>query len=93
MNDSFEDMGPSEFKIFIYIAFRGPSKPREISKETGIPDGTVRPAVRKLFENGYLTQSRLGFYKVPPPKTRCLLEKIRASVLGDKFEYFYERDS
>ncbi|MGQ9679172.1 MAG: helix-turn-helix domain-containing protein [Candidatus Bathyarchaeia archaeon] len=51
------------FKILTYLSFRGGSLPSQISDETGIPSGTVRPALRALLSKGYITQLADGSYK------------------------------
>lgn len=55
--------GTSQFNVLIYLAFKGPSQPVEISDETGIPSGTVRPALRSLLEKKYIIQLEDGSYK------------------------------
>ncbi len=54
--------GTSQFKVLIYLAFKGPSSPSQISEETGISPGTVRPALRSLLSKKYVTQRRDGAY-------------------------------
>jgi DNA-binding IclR family transcriptional regulator len=60
-----EDLSPrtSQFKVLTYLAFRGTSQPSEISEQTGIPAGTVRPALRTLLEKGYVSQVEGGAYR------------------------------
>ena len=60
-----EDISPttSIFRIFIYLAFKGATKPIEIVEETDIPAGTVYPALRELLENGFITQLDSGAYQ------------------------------
>lgn len=53
----------SRFKVLVYLAFKGPSLPGEIADETGIPSGTVRPALRFMLEKGFVTQERDGAYR------------------------------
>jgi DNA-binding MarR family transcriptional regulator len=54
--------GTSQFNVLIYLAFKGPSSPSQISEETGISPGTVRPALRSLLSKKYVTQRRDGAY-------------------------------
>ncbi len=53
----------SPFKILTYLSFRGASLPSQIAEETGIPPGTVRPALRSLLEKGFVTQQEDGAYR------------------------------
>jgi len=53
----------SRFKVLVYLSFRGPSLPGQIAEETGMPSGTVRPALRFLLEKRFVTQQRDGTYK------------------------------
>lgn len=53
----------SPFKILTYLSFRGASLPSQIAEETGIPPGTVRPALRSLLEKGFVIQQDDGAYK------------------------------
>jgi DNA-binding MarR family transcriptional regulator len=55
--------GTSQFKVLVYLAFKGPSSPSLISEETGISPGTVRPALRALLSKKYVTQRRDGAYE------------------------------
>lgn len=55
--------GTSQFKVLIYLAFKGPSSPSQISEETGISPGTVRPALRALLSKKYVTQRMDGAYQ------------------------------
>ena len=64
--------GTSQFNILIYLAFKGPSPPIEISEEIGIPPGTVRPALRSLLEKEYITQLEDGSYKSKVPFTEII---------------------
>jgi DNA-binding IclR family transcriptional regulator len=59
-----KDLSPktSQFKVLVFLSFRGTSLPSEISKETKIPAGTVRPALRTLLEKGYVKQKADGSY-------------------------------
>ena len=69
-----EDLNPStsQFKVLLYLAFRGPCQPSEISDNTEIPPGTVRPALRTLLEKGYINQKGDGDYKSLIPFTEIL---------------------
>jgi len=53
----------SRFKVLIYLSFKGPSLPGQIADETGIPRGTVRPALRSLLGKRFVTQQRDGAYR------------------------------
>ncbi|MBS7637744.1 winged helix-turn-helix transcriptional regulator [Candidatus Bathyarchaeota archaeon] len=53
----------SPFKILTYLSFRGASLPSQIAEETGIPPGTVRPALRSLLEKGFVIQQDDGAYR------------------------------
>ena len=64
--------GTSQFNVLIYLAFKGPSAPIEISDEIGIPSGTVRPALRSLLEKEYITQLEDGSYKSKMPFTEII---------------------
>lgn len=55
--------GTSQFKVLTYLAFKGPSHPNQVAEETGIPPGTVRPALRALLSKGFVTQLRDGSYQ------------------------------
>jgi DNA-binding MarR family transcriptional regulator len=65
MDKAVDDLNPgtSQFSVLVYLSFRGPSQPIEIADETGIPSGTVRPALRNLLDKGYVTQLDDGSYK------------------------------
>lgn len=52
----------SQFKVLVYLSFKGATNPADISTETGIPAGTVRPSLRKLLDRGYVDQSDDGSY-------------------------------
>lgn len=54
--------GTSQFKILVFLSFRGDSKPSEIADGIGMPPGTVRPALRSLLEAGLVQQSEDGSY-------------------------------
>ena len=62
---AIKDLSPdtSRFKVLLYLSFKGPSLPGQVSDETGIPSGTVRPALRFLLEKGFVTQERDGAYR------------------------------
>ncbi len=59
----------SQFKVLTYLAFKGASQPAEISTDTGIPAGTVRPALRTLLDKGYAEQHENGGYSSLVPFT------------------------
>ena len=63
--DVLENVSPktSQFKVITYLAFKGAAQPADISSDTGIPAGTVRPALRTLLEKGYAVQNPDGSYK------------------------------
>ena len=69
MSDTIEkliqDLNPntSQFRVLTYLAFKGPSQPNAISEETGMPPGTVRPALRGLLDKKYVSQLDDGTYK------------------------------
>lgn len=58
------DISPStsQFKILVYLSFKGSTSPSDISSETGIPAGTVRPSLRTLLNKGYVVQKDDGSY-------------------------------
>ncbi len=66
-----ENVSPktSQFKVLTYLAFKGASHPAEISADTGIPAGTVRPALRTLLDKGYAVQAENGSYSSLVPFT------------------------
>ena len=68
---ALNDISPttSQFKVLVYLAFKGPSQPNDISSETGIAPGTVRPALRSLLDRGYLSQQEDGGYRSLVPFT------------------------
>ena len=70
-NEVLENVSPktSQFKVLTYLAFKGPSQPAEISTDTGIPAGTVRPALRTLLDKGYAVQLENGSYSSLVPFT------------------------
>jgi DNA-binding IclR family transcriptional regulator len=66
---ALEDVSPktSQFKVLVYLSFRGASQPTDISDQTGIPAGTVRPALRTLLEKGYVKQNDdSSYYSLVP---------------------------
>jgi len=65
LEKAVEDLSPKTcpFKVLVYLAFKGASQPSEISDGTGIPAGTVRPALRSLLERGYVIQLEDGAYR------------------------------
>lgn len=69
--DVLENVGPktSQFKVLTYLAFKGATQPADISVDTGIPAGTVRPALRTLLDKGYASQIEGGSYKSLVPFT------------------------
>ncbi len=75
MTDLFEevlrDVSPKtvQFKVLTYLAFRGRSNPVDISEETQISPGSVRPALRTLLDKGYVDQLDDGSYKSRVPFT------------------------
>jgi len=66
-----EELDPDTnlFKVLVYLSFKGPCKPADISRETGIKPGTVRPALRDLLEKGFVEQVSEGVYKSLVPFT------------------------
>jgi DNA-binding IclR family transcriptional regulator len=62
----------SPFKILAYLSFKGASLPSQIAEETGIPPGTVRPALRSLLDKGYVTQQDDGTYRSKIPFTEII---------------------
>ena len=58
------DVSPttSQFKVLVYLSFKGAAQPTDISTETGIPAGTVRPALRTLLDKGYVQQNEDSSY-------------------------------
>ena len=62
---AIRDLSPttSRFKVLVYLAFKGPSLPGQIADETGIPRGTVRPALRFLLGKKFVVQQRDGAYR------------------------------
>lgn len=64
MEKALGELSPSTsiFKVLTYLSFKGASLPSQVSEETGIPPGTVRPALRALLEKGYVVQKEGGAY-------------------------------
>lgn len=61
------------FKVFVYLAFsKKPCRSTEISKGTGIPSGTIRPALRSLLKMGLVDQEPDGSYKSKIPFTEII---------------------
>jgi DNA-binding MarR family transcriptional regulator len=63
------DLSPStsQFKTLVYLSFKGASQPSEVSTETGIKAGTVRPALRTLLDKGYVNQNKdESYYSIVP---------------------------
>jgi DNA-binding MarR family transcriptional regulator len=69
-----KDLSPKtgQFKVLTYLAFKGPSQPNTISNETGIPSGSVRPALRTLLNKGYVKQNDDGTYLSLIPFTEII---------------------
>jgi len=59
------ELSPSTsiFKVLTYLSFRGASQPNQVAEGTGIPPGTVRPALRTLLDRGYVAQEEDGAYR------------------------------
>ena len=76
--------GTSQFNILIYLAFKGPSPPIEISEEIGIPPGTVRPALRSLLEKDLIVVDTSSFRKwrdsIWPPSNKSETEFFSADL-------------
>ena len=64
----------SAFKILTYLSFRGRCQPAQIVDETGMPAGTVRPALRTLLTKGFAIQSEDGAYKSKIPFTDIIAD-------------------
>lgn len=69
-----ENVSPktSQFKVLTHLAFKGVTQPADISADTGIPAGTVRPALKTLLDKGYALQGENGSYKSLVPFTDCV---------------------
>jgi DNA-binding MarR family transcriptional regulator len=65
LDRALKDLSPgsSQFKVLLYLAFKGPASPSTIAEETGISPGTVRPALRALLTKRYVTQESDRSYK------------------------------
>jgi DNA-binding MarR family transcriptional regulator len=74
ISKAVQELSPetSQFKVLTYLSFKGPSLPNEISEDTRITPGTVRPALRNLLEKGYVTQSDDGTYSSAIPFTEFI---------------------
>lgn len=61
---ALDELSPSnsQFKVLVYLAFKGPASPSQVSEETGISPGTVRPSLRALLSKKFVTQGRDGSY-------------------------------
>jgi DNA-binding IclR family transcriptional regulator len=68
------DVSPttSQFKVLVYLSFKGAAQPTDISTETDIPAGTVRPALRTLLDKGYVQQNDDGSYHSLVPFTEIV---------------------
>ncbi len=68
------DVSPStsQFKVLVYLSFKGATQPTEISADTGIPAGTVRPALRTLLDKKYVEQKDDGSYNSLVPFTEIV---------------------
>ncbi len=68
------DVSPttSQFKVLVYLSFKGAAQPSDISNETGIAAGTVRPALRTLLDKGYVKQQDDGSYHSLVPFTEIV---------------------
>ena len=72
--------GTSQFKVLVYLAFRGPTQPSEISENTDIRAGTVRPALRTLLEKGYVEQLEDGGYRSLVPFTEVVSHLYKVAL-------------
>jgi DNA-binding MarR family transcriptional regulator len=74
LDQVLNDTSPTtvQFKVLTYLAFRGPSSPIDISEETRMSPGSVRPALRTLLEKGYVIQLDDGSYKSLVPFTEIV---------------------
>ena len=65
LEKALKDLSPksSQFKVLLYLAFKGPASPSTTAEEMGISPGTVRPALRALLSKKYITQERDRSYK------------------------------
>ena len=71
LEEVLKDVSPTtvQFKVLTYLAFRGKSSPVDISEETQISPGSVRPALRTLLDKGYVEQLDDGSYRSLVPFT------------------------
>ena len=69
-----EDISPttSLFKVLVYLSFKGATQPTDVSADTEIPAGTVRPALRSLLDKGYVKQREDGSYMSIIPFTEIV---------------------
>jgi DNA-binding MarR family transcriptional regulator len=74
LDEVLKDVSPTtvQFKVLTYLAFRGPSNPVDISEETQISPGSVRPALRTLLDKGYVDQLDDGSYRSLVPFTEIV---------------------
>ena len=79
LDEAFRRLSPgrSLFKILVYLSFKGVSRPSEIAEETGLPAGTVRPALRSLLEMGLVAQQEDGSYISNIPFTEIISDIYR----------------
>ena len=68
------DLSPStsQFKVLVHLSFKGAAQPTDISAETGIPAGTVRPTLRSLLEKEFVNQKEDGSYFSVVPFTEIV---------------------
>ena len=68
------DVSPttSQFKVLVYLSFKGATQPTDISTDTDIPAGTVRPALRTLLDKGFVQQQDDGSYRSLVPFTEIV---------------------
>ena len=69
-----EEISPttSMFKVILYLSFKGATQPTDISTDTEIPAGTVRPTLRTLLDKGYVKQREDGSYLSLVPFTEIV---------------------
>ncbi len=74
LEEVLKDVSPTtvQFKVLTYLAFRGQSSPVDISEETQISPGSVRPALRTLLDKGYVEQLDDGSYRSLVPFTEIV---------------------
>ena len=70
----------SAFKILAYLSFRGGCLPGQIVDETGMPAGTVRPALRTLLSKGFVIQSEDWTYNSKIPFTEIISDLYMQSL-------------